>query len=365
MLVTCLKDDLQKALIVSERHTIKEDTNPLLKGVFVDVKSNTIAIRATNLDTGFEVLLPAQVKKQGSFVIPAKTSSSLLSSFLGDKVQLELKNNNVIITNSSTSTILKTLPLEDFPNFPKIKKTKTISLSSDILIKNLTPVIIAASTSNSRPEISSIFFNIKKNNIKFAATDSFRLAEKTINFTYDSFTSFLLPYTHIIELIKILEMYPSYINIYFDSTQVLFEGESFSYLTRVREAQFPNYEQIIPTSFSTEVIVMKNEFLSAIRRASIFSGRLKEVVFHIYPEDNIIEVTTKNTDIGEHVSQLKSKVTGDRMSIHFNYHYILDGVSQIQSDDVILRFNGDSKPVLIQNPFDASYIYLAMPMKNI
>ena len=226
-------------------------------------------------------------------------------------------------------------------------------------------VVIAASVSEVRPEISSILFNIQKNNIKFTATDSFRLAEKTVPFKHSSYIPLLFPYRHIIELMKILDVYKDSVTLYFDSTQALFEGKNFSYIARLRDAQFPNYEQIIPTSFSTEVVLKKFDLLQSIKRASIFSGRLREVVFTVYPEDNLFEVATKNSDVGEHVSQIRSKITGDRLTIHFNYNYIMDGILQIPSEEIILRFNGESKPVLIQNPFDASYVYLTMPMKNI
>ena len=62
---------------------------------------------------------------------------------------------------------------------------------------------------------------------------------------------------------------------------------------------------------------------------------------------------------------MKAEVTGERLSAVFNYNYVMDGVSAISSDEILLRFNGDSKPVMLQSPFDASYIYLAMPMKNV
>ncbi|MDP2676891.1 MAG: DNA polymerase III subunit beta [bacterium] len=365
MNTSCVKEDLQKALTITERHISNEDNLPLLKGVFLDARENRLYIRSTNLDTGIELWIPTKTKRKGNVVVPVKTFSSFLSTVSDDRVLLDVKNGNLLITTPSTSTTIKGYISDDFPPFPIIKKPTSLEIPDINLSKELSGVVIAASSSEIKPEISSVLFSIQKNNIKFVATDSFRLAEKTLSFKHNQYHSLLFPFRHIIELIKILEIFPSSLEVVFDAHQVIFNGKTFSYFARLRDASFPQYEQIIPTSFSTEVTLKKINFLKAIRGASVFSGRLREVCFNVYPEDNLFEVVTKNSDIGEYANQIPSKITGERLSINFNYGYIIDGINQIISDDILLRFNGESKPVLIQNPYNANYIYLAMPMKNI
>ncbi|PIR69597.1 MAG: DNA polymerase III subunit beta [Candidatus Niyogibacteria bacterium CG10_big_fil_rev_8_21_14_0_10_46_36] len=365
MNTSCVKEDLQKALTVAERHTSAEENLPLLKGVLLESSENKLYVRSTNLDTGIEVFVPTKTKRKGSVVVPAKTFSSFLTTLPDERITLDVKNGNLVVTTPSTSTTIKGYSADDFPPFPKLKKTTSIQISNDDLSRDLLSVVIAASSSEIKPEISSVLFSVQKKGIKFVATDSFRLAEKTIPFSSDQYYSLLFPFRHVLELIKVVEIFPSSLEILFDSNQAILRGNNFLYFARLRDASFPQYEQIIPTSFATEVTLKKSNFLKAIRGASIFSGRLREVCFNVYPEDNLFEVVTKNSDIGEYVSQIPAKVTGERLSVNFNYGYIIDGINQISSDDIILRFNGESKPVLIQNPYNASYIYLAMPMKNI
>ena len=365
MNVTCLKDQFYKIITLAERHTSKEAHLPFLQGLLIHTKKNTIHVSSTNLDTGFEAWMPASVKEEGSVVLPAKSCVSLISTLTGEKIKIESKNNDVFFTTQNTSTNLKSYPVEEFPSFPKIKKIRSVEIPCENLSKSIASVVMAASSSEIKPEISSVFFNVLKNKIKMAATDSFRLAEKTIPFKGEEGFNILFPFKHVLEIGKILEHFNDPIVLSIGENQAVFSSKNYSLVTRIREEKFPNYEQIIPTTFSTEVKVKKSDFINGVRLASIFSGRLREIKFNIYPEDNLFEIFSKNSDIGEHVSQIPSNVTGERLNVTFNYSYIMDGISMISSSDVLLRFNGDSKPVLIQDPYDASYVYLAMPMKNI
>ncbi|MEK7090316.1 MAG: DNA polymerase III subunit beta [Patescibacteria group bacterium] len=365
MNVECLKDKFHKAVFLSERHISREAHNPILQGINIEAKNNLLNIRATNLDTGFEIYVPAAVKIPGNIVIPAKSFLSLISSLSGDKIKLEGKQNTLFLKTETSSSIIKGYPADDFPPFPKINKTKSIEIPHENISGYFSKVLLASATSEIKPEISSLYMQIHKNRIKLAATDSFRLAEKVIEFKNESTYSLLFPYKHMIELVKILENINEPLTLSFNDTQAVFFSKSFSFITRLKEGSFPNYENIIPSSFSTEVKLKKAELVNSLKLASIFSSRLKEVHFNVYPEDGLFEATTKSTEIGEHISHMKAEVTGERLSAVFNYNYVMDGVLAISSDEILLRFNGDSKPVMLQSPFDASYIYLAMPMKNV
>ena len=108
----------------------------------------------------------------------------------------------------------------------------------------------------------------------------------------------------------------------------------------------------------------QKELVENLKLAGVFSGRLKETKLKAYAGDNILEIITTDSELGEHNSQLTAQITGENLEISFNQKYLLEGLEPIASDSVILRFSGASRPLLIQNPRDVSYTYLVMPMKN-
>lgn len=362
---TCLKEQLQKSLQLAERHIDRASTIPILQGILLKTDKNTLIIRSTDLNTGFETYISAQIKKEGTMVIPARPSISLISSITGEKIRILSLNDNMNLITKNTTTVIKGYPHEEFPKLPEIKNGEKIVFSIQDLVKQLKSVFFAASQSDIKPEISSILFKGDSNQlIKIAATDSFRLAEKSFKAHYNKPFSFLFPARRASEFIKILESFNGEVEFIFDQQQLCAFHPSFSYFTRLTEGRFPDYEQIIPTTFSTEGIMNRRELIENLKLAGIFSGRMKETHLRIYPNDNLLEISTHDSELGEHASHLSIQVTGENTDMSFNQRYILDGLEPIESEQVILRFSGAGHPLTIQNPQDLSYTYLVMPMKN-
>lgn len=365
MYIVCLRDQLQKSITLAEKYISKTSSIPALQGILLDADKNILTIRSTDLDTGFETTISAQVKKPGSVVIPGKTASALVSSLKGEKVNIETKGNMITVTTKNTATTVKGYRQDEFPKLPKIKNGQKITVDAGVLLKNIKNVYYAASQSNIKPEIESVYFNAGDGDVvKMVATDSFRLAEKTSGFESKKQLSLIFPLRNIVDFTKVLENFSGKVELLFDNQQLFVSHPSFSYFTRLIDGTFPDYRQIIPASFTTEVVVNKEEFGETLKLANIFSGRLNEVKFRVYPQDNVFEVTTSDSEVGEHVSHISAKVTGEPLEVSFNQRYVSDGLQPIGSDSVILRFGGETNPLLMQDLKDPSFLYLVMPMKN-
>lgn len=365
MKITCLKNQLKEMLFLAEKNAGKILNMPILNGVYLKAEKNYLKIISTNLETGFEGMISVKVQKEGEVVVPVKILAQLVGSSYEDKISLESVKNNLNVSTEKVSSFIKGYPVEEFPKIPSIKSANKFDISSKDLSNALKFVQNAASISIMKPEISSVFFNTQnKNFIKIAATDSFRLAEKTLEYSVKNTDSFLIPEKSASELARILENKDENIKIAFDKNQIGFYGDSFKFVSRLTEGTFPSYESVIPKKFSTEVLVERSRLMDAFRSASIFTGNLNEISLNIIPEDNLLEIRTKHSDIGEHTSQIDAKITGEKIALNFNYHYVLDGLQNINHSDVLLRFSGENKPLLIQEPNSVHGIYLVMPMKN-
>ena len=222
-----------------------------------------------------------------------------------------------------------------------------------------------ASLSDSRPEISGILMNFEKELIRLAATDSFRLAEKLIYQNQKSSISqaIIIPQRTIQELIRILQELELEVEIILGSNQILFDLGNTQVISRLIDGQYPDYQQIIPKSFETQVILNRNELINNIRIASLFSGKVNNIKVSIQPKESLIEISAKDIDIGENKSQIEAKIEGKEVEATFNYRYLLDGLNNIFSDKVVLGLNSASNPVIIRPVGDTSYTYLVMPIK--
>jgi DNA polymerase-3 subunit beta len=365
MQIICLQENLKQALNITERIIGRNLTLPILNNILLTTENNKLKISSTNLEIGINCWIAGKIKKEGSITVPAKLISEFVNNLPNKKIELKDKDNQLYLKCENFKATLKGLSAKDFPIIPKIKDKPLIKIKGEILRTNLAQVVEMASSSESRPEISGIYMKFNKDLIKLAATDSFRLAEKIIHQGQLEGTdkSIIIPQRTIQELIRILGEKETEVEIVLSSNQILFDLGYAQVISRLIEGQYPDYQQIIPKDFKTQVILNRNELINSIKIASLFSGKINDIKISVQPKKSLIEILAKDIDIGENKSQIEAKIEGKEVEIAFNYRYILDGLNNIFSDKVVLGLNNSSNPVVIRPVGDTSYIYLVMPIK--
>ena len=115
---------------------------------------------------------------------------------------------------------------------------------------------------------------------------------------------------------------------------------------------------------SNESIVLKQDLLSALKLAHLFSDTFNQISVSCIPSKKILELKTKNSNIGENTNRLNSVIKGEEIIINFNHRYIIDAFQAIPVASVSLNFNGLSKPMVMRGVGDKSFTYLVMPMNK-
>ena len=359
---------LKECVSLTEHSAHKHITLPVLACILIEVKKNVAVLKATNLDVGIEVSLPIKMHTEGIVAVPAKTFSSFLSQIPDQNqvVQLELVSENVQITSLKTKGTIKTMPVEDFPSIPRIADAEQFTLPSSLFVKGLKSVSYSASISSVKPELSSIFVYKDGENLTFVATDSFRLAERKIKIHVPSqFSDILIPYKNVSEIIRILEYVGGDVSVSSNKNLISFQTDNVYIVSRIIDGVFPDYRQIIPKGFTTEAVVLKQDFLNALKVSNIFSDKFNQVHIVVDPKAKAFEIHTKNIDVGENKTMVDSALTGDRVEINFNYKYIADSFQSIDADSLSLQLGGLNKPMVIRPVSgDQSFMYLVMPMNR-
>ncbi len=366
MKVECLKEKFGNAISKAEKITGKNLTLPVLKCILLEAEGNNLKIRATNLDLGVEIVIPVKVIEPGIVAIPGNILNSFIQNIHNDKnIILETIENNLHVSTSTNSTVIKSLPSEDFPTIPVLSEERPFTLNSKDFLKGLKSVWYSSSTSSMKPELSSVFIYCDDENIIFAATDSFRLAEKKVRIKKPKdFTQILIPFKNIPEIIRVLDEINDEIEVKMNKNQIAFSYEGLYLTSRIIDGIFPDYKQIIPREFKTEVIVLKQDFINSLKLANIFSDSFNQLSMRIHPSKKFFELKTKNSDVGENINKMDSALSGEDIDINFNHKYIIDCFQSIDSDSISLHFNGLSKPLIIRGVSDKSFMYLVMPMNK-
>jgi len=154
------------------------------------------------------------------------------------------------------------------------------------------------------------------------------------------------------------------VEISFTKNQISFNYDNIYLTSRIIEGVFPDYNQLIPKEHSTEVVVLLDDLINIFKIINIFSNKFNQVNFNIDPEKKIFEMKSKSDEVGENVNNVSAALSGEALSINFNYKYIIDSFQSIVTDSVILQFNGLSKPLVIRGVSDNQFLYLVMPMNK-
>jgi len=365
MKIECVKEKLLNSVILAEKVSGKNLTLPILSCIHLKASGSELTIKATNLDLGIEIIVPVKVIEEGSVVVPGSVLVGLLQNLQEDKVTFESVEGTLMFSTEKTSTSLKTFPDEDFPLIPRVDTKKTVSLEASSLVNGLKSVWYSAAVTSMKPELSSVYVYCEEEQIIFVATDSFRLAEKRVPVKKGKdFGNILIPFKNIPEIIRTLEMIKGEVTVHFDANQIAFEHEGLYLVSRVIDGTFPDYKQIVPKEFKTEVVLLKQDLLSALKLSNVFSDNFNQVVMKVIPGEKLFEIATKNNTIGENKNNLEAVLKGEDIVISFNYKYIIDCFQSIHADSLTLSFQGLSRPVMIRGISDRSFMYIVMPMNK-
>ena len=174
----------------------------------------------------------------------------------------------------------------------------------------------------------------------------------------------LIPFKNVSEIVRLLESYRGEVSVSLNSNQISFEFGGVYMVSRVIDGTFPDYKQIIPKEFKTEVVVLKQDLFSALKLANVFSDSFHQVVFKIVPGDKVFELSTRNADVGEGKMSVEAVLKGEDVGISFNYKYITECFQSFESDSLTLSFSGMGRPLVIRGVSDKTFSYVVMPMNK-
>jgi len=366
MKLECVKLNLKDALVIAERFTGKQLSLQVLRYVLFIAGEKSLKLRATNLDLGIEIEIPARVEKEGVIAIPADTLGNFLSNLSQEKnVTIEQVGEHLTILGSSYSTLIKGFGYEDFPTLPLVNKGITFEIDARALVAGFRATNYAVATSDIKPEFASIYCYTDEQSLIMVASDSSRLAEKRIALkNAPKELSLLIPGKNVTEIIRALEGVTERITVTATKNQISFNTEHMHITSRLVDGVFPNYTQIIPKQTSTEAVLLRQDFIDRLKLTTVFSGKLQQVRLKIDPEEKILEIESRNDDIGETSQQIDATLKGDSVQFLLNQRFVMDALTYLSVDSVTLSASGPGKALIIKGVGDNTFMYLIMPMKG-
>lgn len=302
----------------------------------------------------------------GKTVIQSKYLLDIIRKMPNTDINIEvLEDLKVIISTENTMYNLNCLNIEDYPQINLEETKNPIIIESDVLKKIISQTIFAISTQESRPLLTGLNFKITGNVLECIATDSYRLAKKTIilDKEYDS-CNIVIPGKNINEFDKLLTTNEN-VEIHTFSNKILFKYNGYLFQSSLLNGTYPNTSNLIPNEFSIILTTSLDKYFSAIDRAALLTQSKEKNIVKMETRNNELIVSSYASEIGKSEESVEvDKNTSEDISISFSSKYMLEALRTFEEEELLIFLNSDSKPIVLKSVKDESLIQLILPIKT-
>lgn len=373
MKLVCLQENLKKGLAIVSHINSKNINLPILNNILVRATESGVDLISTNLEIGITHQLRAKVENEGEITLDAKLFSDYVNLLPQENIEFNESDNNISIKCGNYKTKIKGETAKDFPLIPVVDKDFSCSLSIFDFKKAISSVVFAVASSDNRLELSGVYFKFNEKSVTIAATDSYRLAEVTVDLKTNNIIDkeLIVPAKTINEVVRIISSISSdprsmdsdEINIYISDNQILFSFSSVELVSRTINGQYPDYKQIIPEKYKTEVEINKESFIRAIKASAVFSKNGIYDISLVFRK-KLLNIFSSSSQSGESSIDIPCDFSGDENDISVNYRYLLDGLNAIDDEHVVLKIINSNTPCQLISQKDDNYNYIIMPIRN-
>ena len=361
---TVLKENLlNKAALVGQVINPRP-TLPVLSNFLLEADSNRLSITGTDLQTTIKVTLPVKVIKPGKTTVPARTLIDFCQGAPTEKIECKKEKDSFIIVAGSAKATILTISEEEFPSTGEFQDGAVFTMDTKKFVESVAQTTVCAAPEEGRPILTGVLFESDGKKMNIVATDGFRLAKKELKSQEQMQT--IIPARALREAAKAAaeqEDTSLKISVNKESNQIRVEMDNFSLFSRLLDGSYPNYDQIIPTSFVAEVLVNTKELIDAIKLTALFARDVGSVVKLSIGSKEIV-VNASTAQIGEARTSIPAKIKGEKVKIAFNSRFLLDLLGVLKSKEVSLFLSGLTTAALIRGKGEDDLIYIVMPVRT-
>lgn len=347
----------------------KKNTIPVLANILFDAsqEDNSLKLIATNLEVGMSTVLPVSETTGGNITIPAQKLFEILRELPEATVTLTVDEKNwATIECLKANFKLAGLPKADFPELPTLPTQDIVMLPQATLREMIGKTSFAVSHDESRYALTGVLFSIGNQELSMVATDGHRLAlikrPYQLELAGEEAKDVIIPLKAVTEVKKLCEA-DGTMSINLGDNQIAFRKEGTMLVSRLIEAQFPDYKQVIPSDSRFSLVANREEFSRVLRRVALLCSDTRLIKFHV--SEGQLVLTSNDPNLGEAREVMPVEYTGEELTIGFNARYIMDFLSVISGNEVRIGINDSLSPGLFSSngEDDAGFACVVMPMR--
>ena len=344
---------------------------PVLNGIKMELNNEGLFLTASNTDLTIKSFIKREnikrVDEEGSIVIQSKYINEIIRKLPDDTVDIEVVDGLKVIIKAKTSQFsLNCLKVEDYPPIKLEYQKDPIIIKGGLFKTIIKQTVFAISNQESRPLLTGLNFKLQGNIMEVTATDSYRLAKKTITlqeFIKDEI-NITIPGSNINELDKIINDDES-VEMHIFTNKILFIYKNITFQSNLLSGTYPNTNNLIPDNFAIIFNTNYSDFYSAVDRASLLTQGKDQNIVKMETKNNQLIITSFSSEIGRTEETIDiEKNEGSNVTISFSAKYMMDALKTIDDTELVVFLNSEIKPIVIKSSNDETLVQLILPIKT-
>ena len=341
---------------------------PILENFLFEIDKNKLTVTASDLQTSMITELTVESKERGNIAVPAKILLDTLKNLPDQPVTFSIDESTYSIEISSDNGRYKLAGenATDFPKVPSVSQDFSAVLSSDVFARAINNTIFATSNDELRPAMTGVYINLGEKNAAFVATDGHRLVRyRRTDVKSDNGNAIIIPRKALNLLKTTLPSENTDVSIDFNMSNAFFKFANIRMICRLIDERFPDYENVIPTSNNIKMTINRQELLSSLKRISIYANKTTHQV-RLKITGSELQVSAEDLDFSNEANErLSCEHEGEDIEIGFNARFMLEMLSNLDSDQIRINMSAPNKAGLI-HPVDKDknedILMLVMPV---
>jgi DNA polymerase-3 subunit beta len=376
MKIDCDRAKLTAAMSLANKNLDSTPVNPILYNVLLDARDGQLSIIGT--DRAMEVIatIEAEVESEGKVCVPAKLCADILSKMPSERVTACLGNNTKVVWAGESSKLsTPSQPPEEYEanRLPRDEGAiATLDIPADVLSRAIANVFFAVSKDETKRVLTGLHLEIGPNGLDSVGTDGHRLArwqwepEEGQPALSEKELELNIPYKAVTQLSNhIAAAKPGTIGISCTQFSATFKCGHIVLSTRLLDGNYPNYRQLVPTSFTASVNLPRQELINRLACASIVSAARNNIFkLGFGKDDDHIHIRADAPDVGDFSDIVPAKIRAEAsLEIGLNCKYVSEALARMSSMDVAIEMNTATSPLIISPVGGDNHICLIMPMQ--
>ncbi len=361
------KPVLLKALSNVNGAVEKKNTIPVLQNIKIEVKNGKVNLAATDMDISVTVAIDADIKTSGVTTVPAQMFFDIVRKISDSSAILIAQDSPTIlqIKSGKSKYSLPCIDASEFPNLSEGELGAEVEVDAEKLAKMIDKTRFAISNDETRYYLNGLFLQSLKRDSGFelrtVATDGHRLALSYLPCeNLNAEFGVIIPKKSVAEIRRIIDGSKT-IKIAASRVKIKITTDNTVIVSKLIDGEFPDYEKVLPKSNNQISVINKKTFFDCVDRVStVANDKHRSVKLTI--ENGKMNLQVSTTDGSFAYEELDVNYTSDKIETGFNSRYLLDVISQIDKEELMMRFKDGFSPAIVEAK-DMHSVFVIMPVR--